>query len=151
MPRAQQSRQQQPDGILHKHVDHEEEEVVPQRAPEPRRVQRVCNQAAVILKPYEDLASALLGSVEAQSQRVEQRIDHERGINSRRRQDEDDDMEGKLAEAPHTIGHRRDGPAAKRPPRRWSVRPVPSWLTSFAAACTTSPVPSETGPPPPQG
>ena len=133
-PRAEQRRQQQPDRILHEHVDGEEDEVVPHGAPEPRRIEGVGDQAGVVLQPHEHDASAFRVSMETQSQGIEQRVDHERGIDGGRGQDEYDDMEGNPAEAwPHAIRHRRHGPAAGTMPRRRSVPPIASGVTSWAA------------------
>src|SRR5437667_8992772 len=132
-------------------MDGEEDEVVPQGTPEPRRIQGVGEQADVVLQPDEHDASAFLVSMETQSQGIEQRVDHERGIDGCRGQDEHDDVEGKLTEAwPHAIRHRRHGPAAGAMPRRRSVPPIASDVTSWAP-CTTSQVRSEPEPPPPQG
>src|SRR2546426_7975204 len=132
-------------------MDGEEDEVVPHGTPEPRRIQGVGDQADVVLQPDEYDASAFLVSMETQSQGIEQRVDHERGIDGGRGQDEHDDVEGKLAEAwPHAIRHRRHGPAAGAMPRRPSVPPNASGGTSVAP-CTTSQVRAEPEPPPPQG
>src|SRR2546422_11113623 len=132
-------------------MDGEEDEVVPHGTPEPRRIQGVREQAGLVLQPDDRDASAFLVSMETKSQGIEQRVDHERGIDGGRGQDEHDDVEGKLAEAwPHAIRHRRHGPAAGAMPRRRAVPPIASGGTSWAP-CTTSPVRSETGAPPPQG
>ena len=92
--RGQQRRQQQPDGVLHHHVDDKEDHVVTQRAPETRRPQLVGQQRHVVLQADEHLAAAAACREQAEAHRIQQRVDHEDGVDDGGRQQEDDDVKG---------------------------------------------------------
>jgi hypothetical protein len=92
--RAEQGGQQQPERVLHQHVDGEEHEVVPDRVPQEGRPVHVARQPLVVAEADEREGPIGQGSEGAEPQRVQQREDHERRVHQRRRRQEHDHVPG---------------------------------------------------------
>src|SRR5690606_24444610 len=85
--------QKQTNRVLDKHVDSEKDEVVLQRTEEPFGPQRFGEQALIVRQADERQFIRIGRGKQAQSQRVQQRVDHKRGIDDDRRSQKDNDVD----------------------------------------------------------
>jgi hypothetical protein len=77
MPDASSRAKSKPQGVLHQHVDREEDHRVAQRVEEPVAPERVGEKFHVVGKTHEAVGRQPRAGVEAQPQRVEERDRHE--------------------------------------------------------------------------
>jgi len=74
-------------------VDREKHQIVLDGAFDARLPQLVGHQPLVVVQADEHFLAAHVGRVQAEPQRVEQRVNHEQGIDDKSRRQEDEDVD----------------------------------------------------------
>jgi hypothetical protein len=100
---AEQHGESQADAVLHHHVNGEENQVVAERVPELARPVGICQECLEILETDEAAHSRLVARIKAQSDRVDQRIDREQGVDRKRRRQEHSDMDREARAGRHRV------------------------------------------------